>query len=156
MAEAEEVTEAPEATLADVLGEDPVSTAKDSPAPEPDMVELSEFKVLDLGDDSDPVSVEEAYKAVFGYEPSESPEALAKELFKENLLAATNSIVQLAGFGQNERIRFDAAKYIHESFFGKPGAPGGAAAQATWEGFFKEMGVTMPTEEQLKESGGKE
>jgi len=123
---------------------------------DPNLVSLdTEYKVLDLGDseEGEPVSVEEAFEAVFGYKPSDSPEALSKELFKSNLLSATNTIVQLAAFGQNERIRFDAAKYIHESFNGKPGANPGAVGGA-WDDFFKELGIEKPTTAELKESGG--
>lgn len=141
MAEVEEANEGgQEATFTDV------EAVAGTPVPDAgDIVSLDAFmpKVLDLGDAEDPVSVEQAYEAVFGYKPSDSPEALSKELFKSNLLSATNTICQLAAFGTNERIRFDAAKYIHESFNGKPGAnPGGVAG--AWDDFFKEVGMKPP------------
>lgn len=154
MAEVEKQSETQEELSQDVaLEKDLVSPDVYEPAldADPNVVSLdTEYKVLDLGEDNDPVSVDEAFEAVFGYKPSDSPEALSKELFKSNLLAATNTIVQLASFGQNERIRFDAAKYIHESFNGKPGAnPGGA--QGAWEDWFKEMGIAPPTKDELTE-----
>ena len=97
-----------------------------------------EFKEIITSDNE---SIDAAYESLFGYKPSESPEQVARKLFSENVLAATASIVQLAAHATHERIRFDAAKYIHASVCGKPGTqPMGD----TWKEFFKEMGIDMP------------
>jgi len=54
---------------------------------------------------------------VFG--PSSSEAETARRMFAEGLVPAVESIVHLAAFSKNDRIRLDAAKYVTERNLGK-------------------------------------
>lgn len=60
----------------------------------------------------------------FGGE-GETEESIAKRLFRENLIQATQAICHLAVYGLNEKLRFDAAKYVVERNLGPAGYDGG-------------------------------
>jgi len=44
---------------------------------------------------------------------------VARTIFREGLVPATQSIVHMAAFASNDRIRLDAAKYVVERNLGK-------------------------------------
>lgn len=56
----------------------------------------------------------------------ENEKVAAQRIFRENLLMAVSSICHLASYSTNDRIRFDASKYVVERSLGQlrdvPGA----------------------------------
>jgi hypothetical protein len=58
---------------------------------------------------------------------SESDEALARRIFKENAPLAAASIAKLALHGQSERTRLDASKYVIERVLGPAGNDTGSS-----------------------------
>jgi hypothetical protein len=62
---------------------------------------------------------QEAFQVVHGFDPSTNPEDAAKELLRENLVPAVQEVVNLAAYAKNERIRFEASKYVLERNLGK-------------------------------------
>jgi hypothetical protein len=56
---------------------------------------------------------------------SESEEVIARRIFRENLVQATQAICHLATYGLNEKIRLDAAKYVVERGLGRLGEDAG-------------------------------
>ena len=53
--------------------------------------------------------------------PGETEKELARRLMKENLPQVTMNVINTALHGSNDRIRFDASKYIMERVLGKIG-----------------------------------
>ena len=53
--------------------------------------------------------------------PEESPEETARRLINENVTSAVLSIVHMAKYGSNEKLRLDASKYITERALGRVG-----------------------------------
>lgn len=51
----------------------------------------------------------------------ETPAQSARRLFQENSPAAALSIIHIAMYGSNERLRLDAAKYVTDRVLGRPG-----------------------------------
>ena len=75
--------------------------------------------------DWDPDEALESLKMERQLAPDESEEQIAKKLFRENLVTATQAICHLAVYGMNEKLRFDAAKYVVERNLGPAGYDGG-------------------------------
>ena len=80
---------------------------------------------------------DEAYESVYGYKPSESPEEMAKQILQENLIPSVNTLVNLAAFAENDRIRFEAARYVIERNLGK--LTDRLPLGDMWEQLFKEI-----------------
>ena len=53
--------------------------------------------------------------------PGETEKELARRLMKENLPQVTMNVINTALHGSNDRIRFDASKYVMERVLGKIG-----------------------------------
>lgn len=117
------------------MGSLPSPSPEGHPTPEANSVETSPKSDPDkLPDD---VSADEAYEAVYGYKPSESPEEMAKAMLQDALIGSVQSIVTTALNAPNDRLRFEAAKYITEWNLGKPGDKG--APTDLWEQLQKEL-----------------
>lgn len=81
-------------------------------------------------------------EAVFG--PSASEVAAARNIFREGLVPAAESIAHLAAFSKNDRIRLDASKYVVERNLGKMSEK--LALGDVWENLFAE--ISAKTEEE--------
>ena len=75
---------------------------------------------------------------VFG--PSASEVDAARKIFREGLVPATQSIVHLAAFSKNDRIRLDASKYVVERNLGKVAEK--LAMGDVWEKLFSDIAAT--------------
>ena len=62
-------------------------------------------------------SDEELREVVFG--PSKSEIEAARRMFREGLIPAVQSIIDLAAYGKNESTRLSASRYIVERNLGK-------------------------------------
>lgn len=60
---------------------------------------------------------QELQEIVFG--PSSTEVEAARSLFREGLVPATQAIIHLAAYSNNDRTRLDAAKYVVERNLGK-------------------------------------
>jgi len=63
----------------------------------------------------------EALKMERSLDPTESAELRARRLFRENLDTAVMGIIKTAAHATNERLRFDAQKYVVERILGRVG-----------------------------------
>lgn len=73
--------------------------------------------------------------------PGETDIELTRKLFRESAPAAATAIVHVALYGQNEKIRVDAAKYVVERVLGRPGeenANGRSPLEELMEGVIKQ------------------
>ena len=61
----------------------------------------------------------EELAALVGAPPSGDEETVARKMFREGLVPATQTLIALATYGKSEKTRLDAAKYIVERNIGR-------------------------------------
>lgn len=70
---------------------------------------------------------------------NETPAQTARRLMHENSPGAALSIVQIALYGSNERLRLDAAKYVVDRALGRPGEDLGQGEDSPLDAMMKKM-----------------
>jgi len=78
----------------------------------------------------------EALKLEAEFHPTETPTELTTRLFEENAPQAAMSIVHAALHSMNERVRFDASKYVVERLLGRVGDSNPIGADNPLDKFF--------------------
>jgi hypothetical protein len=81
-------------------------------------------------------------KSVFGI----SDEKLAEKMFRENAARATDAIVWLALYSKNEKLRFDAARYITDRVLGKVNDSGLKTKNDVYDDFLESVTVAKDSE----------
>ena len=74
---------------------------------------------------------------IFGLEPHQQ----AQKIFAENAASAAMVIVHTARYGENERVRLQAAEYVVERTLGPVGS--GTAEEAPWEALLARCVVSV-------------